>query len=324
MTSDTNLGRVMVVGSRGMVGSSLIRELKKTGNISDIITVHRDQVDLRDQISVRRLIQTSRPDWIVVAAAKVGGILANSMYPKDFIYDNLMIELNIIEGAFKAGIEKLIFLGSSCIYPRETSQPIAESALLTGALEHTNEPYAIAKIAGIKLCESYNRQFSTDFRCLMPSNLYGPGDNYHPQNSHVIPGVIRRLHEAKHRLDEKVTIWGSGKVRREFLFVEDLARAIIHIMRKPTSAIQAVTEPMCSHINIGSGFDIQINQLANLIKQTVGFTGELVFDTSKPDGVSRKLLDISKIQGLGWSPQVSLLDGLQQAYDDFQLQHERA
>ena len=313
----------MVVGNRGMVGSSVIRELKTRGNVTSIIPIHRDQVDLTDQSCTHRVIEASKPDWIVVAAARVGGIHANRTYPRDFIYDNLMIELNVIEGAFKAGVEKLIFLGSSCIYPRVTPQPISESALLTGALEPTNEPYAIAKIAGIKLCESYNRQFATDYRCLMPTNLYGPGDNYHAENSHVIPGMIRRFHEAKARGDGSVSVWGSGNVRREFLFVDDLARAIIHIMNQSTHSIHCVTEPMCSHINVGSGIDLTIAELANLIKQTVGFSGTLAFDTSMPDGIARKLLDVSKIQNLGWTPQIDLVDGLNLAYQDFEARYAK-
>ena len=312
--NNLGLGKVMVLGSRGMVGSAIIRRLLEAGSVSDVIGVCRDGVDLTNQVDTFQFIASQKPDWIVVAAAKVGGIWANSTYPKDFIYDNLSIELNVIEGAYRAGVAKLIFLGSSCIYPKYAEQPITEEMLLSGILEATNEPYAIAKIAGIKLCESYNRQHGTDYRSLMPTNLYGPGDNYHPENSHVIPGLIRRFHEAKLAGADRVDVWGTGQVRREFLHVDDLASAVVQIMGLSKATIDEVITPMCSHINVGSGSDVTISELALLIKDAVGFEGELVFDSSKPDGTPRKLLDVSKIRRLGWRSCISIREGLSDTY----------
>ena len=307
----------MVLGSRGMVGKAVIRQLKKTSNVSEIIPVCREQIDLTDQRETFAYIKAKSPDWIVVAAARVGGILANSTYPKDFIYENLAIELNVIEGAYRAGVEKLIFLGSSCIYPKVAEQPIKEETLLTGALELTNEPYAIAKIAGIKLCESYNRQCGTDYRSLMPTNLYGPGDNYHLEYSHVIPGLIRRFHDAKLSGNKDLVVWGSGLVYRDFLHVDDLAHAIVHVMALDKTDIEEITSAYCSHFNVGSGKEISISALAELIAATIGIKASFRFDDLKPDGTIRKLLDLSKITALGWYPQISLRMGIANTYEDY-------
>lgn len=315
--NNTVLGRVMVLGSRGMVGAALIRQLQKTSDVLDVIPVGRDQVDLTDQNNTFAFMASKKPDWVIVAAAKVGGIHANNAFPKDFIYQNLAIELNAIEGAYRAGVEKLIFLGSSCIYPRSSEQPIREQSLLTGLLEPTNEPYAIAKIAGIKLCESFNRQFGTDYRSLMPTNLYGIGDNYHSENSHVIPGLIRRFHDAKLKGVDAVAVWGNGTARREFLYVDDLADAVIHVMRLPLQVINEITTPMCSHLNVGSGIDVTIADLARLIKSVVGLDADLTFDPSRPDGAPRKLLDISRLSATSWKAKTSLEEGLIKAYEAF-------
>ena len=314
------LGRVMVLGARGMVGSAIVRYLSVADNVDDVIPVCRDQVDLMDAASTYQYIESQKPDWVVVAAAKVGGIHANNEYPRDFLLNNLAIEMNAIEGAYRAGVEKVIFLGSSCIYPKFAEQPIREESLLTGALESTNEPYAIAKIAGIKLCESYNRQFGTDYRSLMPTNLYGPGDNYHLENSHVIPGLIRRFNEAKMRSSDQVVVWGKGEVRREFLFVDDLAEAVAQVMRVSKSDWSGIVEPMCSHINVGSGVDVTIAELAGLIQEATGFEGTIQFDASRPDGTPRKLMDVSKIRSLGWEPRHDLRDGLKKAVEAFRLE----
>ena len=307
----------MVLGSRGMVGSACIRELRKHPNVAEIIPVCRDQVDLADQTATFHYIASERPDWVIVAAAKVGGIHANNTYPADFIYQNLAIQNNAIEGVFRAGVEKLIFLGSSCIYPKDCPQPIKEEYLLTGALEPTNEPYALAKIAGIKMCESYNRQFGTDYRSLMPTNLYGPGDNYHPENSHVIPGLIRRFHDAKIHGDECVNVWGTGKVRREFLFVDDLASAVFFVMGLSRSRLDTIVIPTCSHLNVGSGFDVTISELAEAIKAETSFGGEIQFDESMPDGTPQKLMDSSRLNNLGWRSSTSLTNGLSETYSTF-------
>ena len=315
--SEINLGRVMVLGSRGMVGSACIRVLEKRSNLSEIIPVCRDQVDLRDQAETFQFIRSEHPDWVIVAAAKVGGIYANNTYPANFIYENLAIQNNAIEGSFKAGVENLIFLGSSCIYPKHCLQPIKEEYLLTGPLESTNEPYALAKIAGIKMCESYNRQFGTDYRSLMPTNLYGPGDNYHPANSHVIPALIRRFHEAKVAGSLKVDVWGSGLVRREFLFVDDLAKAVSFVMGTSKSKFNAVVTPTCSHLNVGSGRDLTISELANMIKAIISYQGCIGFDKSMPDGAPQKLMECTKLRKLGWEASISLERGLTEAYTSF-------
>lgn len=307
---------IFVAGHRGMVGSAIVRHLKSLG-YSNILTAARDELNLLDQAAVQHYFQTHQIDQVYLAAAKVGGIHANNTYPAEFIYENLVVEANVIHSAHQAGVQKLLFLGSSCIYPRMAPQPMKEEVLLTGALEPTNEPYAIAKIAGIKLCESYNRQYGRDYRSVMPTNLYGPGDNYHPENSHVIPALIRRFHEAKLKGDAEVWVWGSGKPRREFLYVDDMAAASVHVMTLLPGQWQEVVTPMCSHINVGSGSDQSIREIAELIAQAVGYTGDLVFDTSKPDGAPRKLMDSTKLSAMGWQPQVALGAGLKHAYEAF-------
>ncbi len=305
-----------------MVGSAIVRQLLNQGLTSaDIITRTHAELDLINQAAVQAFFAQEKPDQVYLAAAKVGGIHANNTYPADFIYQNLMVQANVIEAAFQNGVQKLLFLGSSCIYPRQAPQPMAENALLTGPLEPTNEPYAIAKIAGIKLCESYNRQYGAshgvDYRSVMPTNLYGPGDNYHPQNSHVIPALIRRFHEAKVNQAPKVTIWGTGTPCREFLYVDDMAAASVHVMNLPKAVIEAHTAPMQSHINVGYGSDITIAELARTVGQVVGYQGQIDFDTSKPDGAPRKLMDSSRLNALGWQAKVNLQDGLTLAYQDF-------
>lgn len=314
--------RIYVAGHRGMVGSAIVRQLRGLGVAgAQIITRSHAELDLTDQAAVKAFFESEKPDQVYLAAAKVGGIHANNTYPADFIYQNLMIEANVIDSAFRSGVKKLLFLGSSCIYPKRVSQPMAEEALLTGILEPTNEPYAIAKIAGIKLCESYNRQYGDthgiDYRSVMPTNLYGPGDNYHPENSHVIPALLRRFHEAKVKQLPSVSIWGTGTPKREFLYVDDMARACVHVMNLEQAVFEQHTDPMLSHLNVGTGTDITIKELANIIKQTVGFQGEITFDASKPDGTPRKLMDSAKLKSLGWQPQFSLEQGLKLAYQDF-------
>jgi GDP-L-fucose synthase len=308
--------RIYVAGHRGMVGSAIVRRLTAQGHTRLITRTHAE-LDLTDQASVRRFFAVEKPDEVYLAAAKVGGIHANATYPADFLYDNLMLEANLIHEAWRSGVRKLLFLGSSCIYPRLAPQPRAEDALLTGKLEPTNEPYAIAKIAGIKLCESYNRQHGTDFRSVMPTNLYGPGDNYHPENSHVLPALIRRFHEARIAGTPTVVIWGTGTPKREFLYVDDMAAACVHVMNLPHENYAASTEPMNSHINVGSGEDLSILELARLVSDVVGFRGEIRCDADKPDGAPRKLLDISRIRELGWTPTVALREGIESAYEDF-------
>jgi GDP-L-fucose synthase len=311
-----NNDRIFVAGHQGMVGSAIIRQLNKAG-YRNIVTRSRAELDLVQQADVRDFFATERVDQVYMAAAKVGGIFANNSYPAEFIYQNLMVEANIIHQAWQAGVKRLLFLGSSCIYPRMAPQPMAENMLMTGVLEPTNEPYAIAKIAGIKLCESYNRQHGTDFRSVMPTNLFGAGDNYHPENSHVIPGLIRRFHEARQDAAPEVTIWGTGAPMREFLYVDDMAAACLHVMELDSLTYAGNTQPMLSHINIGTGEDIAIRDLATMIGEVVGYRGRIAFDASKPDGTPRKLMDVRRLQSLGWRPRIALREGLALAYADF-------
>ncbi len=304
-----------------MVGSAVVRALEARGDC-DVLTATRAELDCTNQAQVSDYMAAHRPDVVVIAAARVGGIHANDTYPAHFIYDNLLIEANLIHAAHQNDVQRIVFLGSSCIYPKHAEQPMREDSLLTGALEPTNEPYAIAKIAGIKLCESYNRQFGRDYRSLMPTNLYGPGDNFHPDNSHVIPGLIQRFHAARQADAAEVAVWGSGRARREFLFVDDLAEAVVFIMRLAPETYRAHTSPQLSHINVGTGTDVTIAQLAETVRGVVGFAGALTFDTSKPDGTPRKLLDTSLINGLGWQPKTALHEGLQISYDWFLEHHD--
>ena len=314
--------RVFVAGHRGMVGSAIVRQLEQRTDI-ELVLRDRTQLDLLDGNAVQAFFRDNQIDQVYLAAAKVGGIVANNTYPAEFIYQNLMIEANIIHAAHLAGVQKLLFLGSSCIYPKMAKQPITESELLQGTLEPTNEPYAIAKIAGIKLCESYNRQYGRDYRSVMPTNLYGPHDNFHPSNSHVIPALVRRFHEAKLANAAEVVVWGSGTPMREFLYVDDMAAASVHVMELADESYQANTQPMLSHINVGTGVDCTIRELAETVARVVGFEGQVVFDASKPDGTPRKLLDVSRLKALGWQYSVSLEDGLQQAYAWFLANQDR-
>ncbi|MBK6741966.1 MAG: GDP-L-fucose synthase [Hydrogenophilales bacterium] len=311
------VSKIYVAGHRGMVGSAIVRVLKARGN-NNIITRTHAELDLTSQAAVRDFFEREKPDQVYLAAAKVGGIHANNTYPAEFIYQNLMMEANIVHEAWRVGVRKLLFLGSSCIYPKLAPQPMREDALLTGVLEATNEPYAIAKIAGIKLCESYNRQYGTDYRSVMPTNLYGPGDNYHPENSHVIPALIRRFHEAKVQRAESVTIWGTGTPMREFLYVDDMAEASVHVMELDPATYAANTQPMLSHINVGTGEDMTIRALAETLGKVVGFAGRIEFDPTKPDGTPRKLMDVSRLHALGWRARVGLEQGLTRAYADFE------
>jgi len=299
-----------------MVGSAIVRKLREKG-FMNIVTCSSSELDLANQQNVHNFLQKEKPDYVVIAAAKVGGIYANDSYPAEFIYQNLMIEANLVHGSYLAGVNKLLFLGSSCIYPKESQQPIKEDYLLSGHLESTNEPYAIAKIAGIKLCESYNRQHGTDYRSIMPTNLYGPNDNFHPKNSHVIPALIGKFHEAKVRGKPFVEVWGSGKPMREFLHVDDMADASIYIMDIDKRILKSEVDPMLSHINIGTGTDITIKDVAKTIKEVVGFCGEIIFNTKMPDGTKRKLLDVSKMENLGWNSKITLKDGLEEVYEWF-------
>lgn len=315
--------RTFIAGHRGMVGSALVRQLEARGD-AELITRTRAELDLTSQAEVSAFFEKEAIDQVYLAAAKVGGIHANNTYPADFIYENLMIEANIIRAAHKTDVNKLLFLGSSCIYPKLADQPMREDALLTGVLEPTNEPYAIAKIAGIKLCESYNRQYGRDYRSVMPTNLYGPNDNFHPENSHVIPALLRRVHEAKLAGARAVVIWGSGTPMREFLHVDDMAKASVHVMKLDAKTYQSCTEPTLSHINVGTGQDCTIRELAETIVRVVGFEGDLVFDTSKPDGTPRKLMDVSRLEALGWLASISLEEGLKDAYNWFLANSESA
>jgi GDP-L-fucose synthase len=318
--------KIYVAGHCGMVGSAIVRRLLATGHPADrIATRTHAKLDLTNQAAVQAFFASEQPDQVYLAAAKVGGIHANNTYAADFIYVNLMIQANVVNAAFENGVRKLLFLGSSCIYPRNAEQPMREEALLTGTLESTNEPYAIAKIAGIKLCESFNRQYGTtegvDYRSVMPTNLYGPGDNYHPDNSHVVPALIRRFHDAKLSGAPVVTVWGSGTPMREFLHVDDMAAASVHVMNLSKEKYDEHTQPMLSQINVGSGEELSIAQLARAIAQAVGYRGDLKFDRSKPDGAPRKLMDSSRLRNLGWEPHIALVGGLSHAYRDFLEYH---
>jgi GDP-L-fucose synthase len=318
----TAIPKIYVAGHRGMVGSAIVRQLLAQGHPAErIIARTHAELDLTKQAAVQAFFQQELPDQVYLAAAKVGGIHANNTYPADFIYQNLMMQANVIDAAFRSGVKKLLFLGSSCIYPKLAPQPMREDALLTGTLEPTNEPYAIAKIAGIKICESYNRQYGQshgeDYRSVMPTNLYGPGDNYHPENSHVIPALIRRFHEAKTSSAPSVSIWGTGTPRREFLYVDDMAAACLHVMQLSKATYGEHTTPMQSHINVGSGSDVTIAEVAYTIAATVGYDGRIEFDTSKPDGAPRKWMDSARLNALGWQAKVKLKEGLQVAYQNF-------
>lgn len=309
--------KIYIAGHRGMVGGAILRQLearKAAGEDLTLITRTSSELDLTDQAAVRDFFAAEKPDQVILAAAKVGGIIANNSYPGQFIYENLMIECNVIHQAYAAGVKKLLQLGSSCIYPKQADQPMREDALLTGTLEPTNEPYAVAKIAGIKLCESYNRQYGVDYRSVMPTNLYGPGDNFHPENSHVLPALIRRFHEAAEAGLDKVVIWGSGKPMREFLHVDDMAAASLFVMDLDDATYQRETEPMLSHINVGSGTDVTILELAQMVAGVTGFKGKITTDPSKPDGTIRKLMDVSRLARLGWTASIPLEEGIKTTY----------
>jgi GDP-L-fucose synthase len=313
--------KIFVAGHRGMVGSAIVRALQARGH-TRFVTRTRSELDLTDQRAVNEFFAAEKPDQVYLAAARVGGIHANNTYPAEFIYSNLMVQANVIHAAYAHGARQLLFLGSSCIYPRLALQPMGEDALLTGALEPTNEPYAVAKIAGIKLCESYNRQYGTDFRSVMPTNLYGPGDNYHPENSHVVPAMLRRFHEAKLAGLPSVAVWGTGTPRREFLYVDDMAAACVHVMNLPADVWAANTKPMQALLNVGFGSDVSIAELAHSVAKAVGYQGRITFDTSRPDGPPRKLIDSTRLHDLGWRPKVRLEEGLALAYGDFAAHSE--
>ena len=312
--------KIYIPGHKGMVGSAIVRELERKG-YTNLVYRTRQELDLTNQVAVKYFFDTEKPDQVYLAAAKVGGIYANNTYPAEFIYDNLMVQNNVIHQAFMNGVRKLLFLGSSCIYPKLAPQPMAEDVLLTGKLEPTNEPYAIAKIVGIKMCESYNRQYGqshgVDYRSVMPTNLYGPGDNYHPENSHVIPALLRRFHEAKISNTPEVMIWGTGTPRREFLYVDDMARACVFVMELAKEHYDQVTTPMQSHLNVGYGSDVTINELAYAVAQATGYAGIIEFDSTKPDGAPRKWMNSARLNRLGWKPQIDLATGLHKAYEDF-------
>ncbi len=315
-----NVERIFVAGHRGMVGSALVRALRERGECQLVLRSH-EELDLSDSAQVDQFFADNAIDTVYLAAARVGGIHANHRYPAEFIQQNLMIAANVIHGAWKYRVEQLLFLGSSCIYPRAAPQPMREEYLLGGPLEPTNEPYAVAKIAGIKMCESYNRQFGTDFRCIMPTNLYGPGDNFHLEDSHVVPGLIRRCHDALMADAREVTIWGSGQALREFLHVDDLAAACVLLMQQPRSAIAALVTPQCAHLNCGSGEEVRIGTLAMMVAEAVGYEGHLAFDASRPDGAPRKLIDSTRLRSLGWAPRITLRDGLQRTVQHFLAAH---
>jgi len=306
--------KIYIAGHRGLVGSAIVRQLEERGFTNLLMRMHKE-LDLTNQAQVQDFFKKEQPDYVILAAAKVGGIHANNTYPADFIYQNMMIEANVISSAYENKAKRLLFLGSTCIYPKTVEQPMREDALLTGVLEPTNEPYALAKIAGIKLCESYNRQHGTDFRSVMPTNLYGVNDNFHPENSHVIPALMRRFHEARVNNDDEVVVWGTGNAMREFLYVDDMAAASLFVLELDEKTYQANTKSMLSHINVGTGKDITIREMAETMKKVVGFKGELSFDTTKPDGAPRKLIDVSRLSNMGWRYGVDLKDGLIETYD---------
>jgi GDP-L-fucose synthase len=306
--------KIYIAGHRGLVGSAIVRQLESRGFTNLLMRTHKE-LDLTNQVQVQTFFEQEKPDYVILAAAKVGGIHANNTYPADFIYQNIMIETNVINSAYENKVKRLLFLGSTCIYPKAVKQPMCEEAILTDVLESTNEPYALAKIAGIKLCESYNRQYDTDFRSVMPTNLYGPNDNFHPENSHVIPALMRRFHEAKVNNDAEVIVWGTGNAMREFLYVDDMAEASLFVLELDEQTYQANTRPMLSHINVGTGKDVTIREMAETMKEVVGFKGNLTFDTTKPDGSPRKLIDVSRLSNMGWKYSINLEDGLKKTYE---------
>ena len=312
--------KIYIAGHRGLVGSAIVRQLESQG-FKNIITRTHKELDLSNQTIVQEFFKQEKPDYVILAAAKVGGIHANNTYPADFIYQNIMIEANVINSAYQNKVKRLLFLGSTCIYPKAVEQPMREDALLTDVLESTNEPYALAKIAGIKLCESYNRQHGVDFRSVMPTNLYGINDNFHPENSHVIPALMQRFHNAKLNNEKEVTVWGSGKVMREFLYVDDMAEASLFVLKLDEKIYKENTKPMLSHINIGTGKDVTIKEMAKIMKQVVRFKGKIFFDTSKPDGPPRKLIDVSRLSNMGWKYTTDLEQGLARTYDWY-LKHD--
>jgi GDP-L-fucose synthase len=305
--------KIYIAGHRGLVGSAIVRQLELRGFTNLIMRTHKE-LDLTNQAQVQSFFTQESPDYVILAAAKVGGIHANNAYPADFIYQNMMIEANVINSAYESKVKRLLFLGSTCIYPKAVEQPMREDALLTDVLEPTNEPYALAKIAGIKLCESYNRQHSTDFRSVMPTNLYGINDNFHPQNSHVIPALMQRFHQAKVNNDDEVVVWGTGNAMREFLYVDDMAQASLFVLELDEKTYKANTQPMLSHINVGTGKDTTIREMAETMRQVVGYEGKLTFDTTKPDGAPRKLIDITRLKRMGWEYSIRIEEGLQRTY----------
>ena len=305
--------KIYIAGHRGLVGSAIVRQLESRGFTKLLMRTHKE-LDLTNQAQVQNFFKQEKPDFVILAAAKVGGIHANNTYPADFIYQNMMIEANVINSAYESKVKRLLFLGSTCIYPKAVEQPMREDAMLTGVLESTNEPYALAKISGIKLCESYNRQYGTDFRSVMPTNLYGINDNFHPENSHVIPALMQRFHQAKVNNDAEVVVWGTGNAMREFLYVDDMAQASLFVLELDEETYKANTQPMLSHINVGTGVDVTIREMAEAMKEVVGYQGKLVFDITKPDGAPRKLIDVSRLYNMGWKYSVDLKDGLKQTY----------
>jgi len=306
--------KIYIAGHRGLVGSAIVRQLEERGFTNLLMRTHKE-LDLTSQVQVQTFFKKEKPDYVILAAAKVGGIHANNTYPADFIYQNMMIEANVINSAYENKVKRLLFLGSTCIYPKAVEQPMREDALLTDVLEPTNEPYALAKIAGIKLCESYNRQHGTDFRSVMPTNLYGINDNFHPENSHVIPALMQRFHQAKVNNDSEVVVWGTGNAMREFLYVDDMAQASLFVLELDEQTYQANTKSMLSHINVGTGVDVTIREMAEAMKEVIGFKGKLTFDTTKPDGSPRKLIDVSRLSNMGWHYSIDLKDGLAKTYN---------